>query len=370
MSTWARKPGQTPGQAQADAKQSSAYNYTPNRQPAQANPYGPPAQTGQAQPQASPYSTATPYGQPAMNMQQWGTPTSSTTVYSSGGNTSPFGNYAPQPQAAPFQASWGSPFGGQPTQQPNFAQRDAFIQSILNQQVPYMTGQQQGPIQYDFTAALANANQMVNNGFQNPFNFGQAAQPGIRAPITPNAAPLSRYEQELGRIRDQGSGSTMTAGRANSDAEQDLANALRRGMTERDRAFRGSEMSPPAPRPQAASPTQAPGPANQQSVIEQTLRRLQDARQAAELSTRRAPAPFVPSAPIGATARAPAPPPPAAAPQAGRYGLPLAPGQAGRNAPAMFYAGGQLYENSNWTNPLSMTQRQLDEVRKRQGVRP
>ena len=267
MSTWARKPGQTLGQAQADAKQSSAYNYTPNRQ------------AGQAQPQASPYGTATPYGQSAVNMQSYA-------------GTSPYGqapqaptsrtdgnwaNYASNQRPAPFTASYGNPFGGRAAQ-PDFSQRDAFIQSLNNQATPYMAGQQRGPIQYDFTAALANANQMVNNGFQNPFNFGQP------------------------------------------------------------------------PQPQAASPPQAPGPASQQSVIEQTLQRLQDARQAAELSDRRAPAPFVPSAPIGATARPELTPLPQALPAQGPR-----PDPSGRTDNRYFWDQGQSYENSNWINPLART---------------
>ena len=45
MSTWARQPGQTIGQAQQQAHQSSAYNYRP----------------GQAQPQQNPYASSTQY---------------------------------------------------------------------------------------------------------------------------------------------------------------------------------------------------------------------------------------------------------------------------------------------------------------------
>jgi hypothetical protein len=268
MSTWARKPGQTPGQAQADAKQSSAYNYTPNRQP------------GQAQPQASPYSTATPYGQSAVNMQSYA-------------GTSPYGqapqaptsrtdgnwaNYASNQRPAPFTASYGNPFGGRAAQ-PDFSQRDAFIQSLNNQATPYMAGQQRGPIQYDVNAAMNSAQGMLQGGFQNPFvqtlaqqsfppqyqalMLPQSANPsqpswvdvpgygfdqqGNQVPggasRTPPGATRSPYDQEIERMKDQG-----RYGRTLPITEQAIADAVNRSPANRADLERARE-SMQRPRP-------------------------------------------------------------------------------------------------------------------------
>jgi hypothetical protein len=243
MATWAPRRGQTTQQAQNDASNSPVYR--------QSTGFA----TGQAQSQQSPYSGSTPYQKnPAGDFAAY-SPSSNTTLtqtYRQG--SSPFGqapqmpagqqdgnwaNYASPQRPSPFQATYGSPVGGQ-YEQPNFAQRDAFIQNINNQMAPYMTGQASGPPQFNFNQAWSNAGQMVNDGWQNPFtavsqqSFPSQYQapappvllaappstpPGIRArgpgdppEVSPGQAQPSRYRQELERMKAQGSMSTMTAG--------------------------------------------------------------------------------------------------------------------------------------------------------------
>jgi hypothetical protein len=257
MSSWAMKPGQTLAQAKQQANQSSAYNY------------------GQAQPKQDSYATSSPYQK---------NPAGDFAAYSPQG-TSPFGqapkmptsatdgnwaNYASPQRPPAFQASYGSPFGGQ-SQQPNFAQRDAFIQSLNNQATPYMTGQQRGPVQYDMNAAMGSANQMLDGGFQNPFNFGQTLaqqsfpsqyQPApanairARGPGDPPERPAAQspYSRELERMLAQGSISTMTAGRANSPSEQMIADALNRGLRNSGELTRARDAMQSRPAPTRFNP--------------------------------------------------------------------------------------------------------------------
>jgi hypothetical protein len=172
MATWAPNRGQTTQQAQAAANNSPVYRQSMG------------FATGQAQSQQSPYSGSTPYQKnPAGDFSAY-SPSSNTTrtqTYRQG--SSPFAqspqmpagqqdgnwaNYASPQRPSPFQATYGSPMGGQ-YEQPNFAQRDAFIQNINNQMAPYMTGQASGAPQFNFNQAWSNAGQMVNDGWQNPF---------------------------------------------------------------------------------------------------------------------------------------------------------------------------------------------------------
>lgn len=143
---------------------------------------GSPFATGQAQSQQSPYATSTPYQKnPAGDFAAYSPNTTVTQTPEQG--SSPFSqapqmptsqtdgnwaNYASPQRPSPFQATYGSPMGGQ-YEQPNFAQRDAFIQNINNQMTPYMTGQASGAPQFNFSQAWSQAGQMVNDGWQNPF---------------------------------------------------------------------------------------------------------------------------------------------------------------------------------------------------------
>lgn len=170
---------------------------------------GSPFATGQAQSQQSPYATSTPYKKNpagdfaayAPQQQKFGN-TTLTQTYSQG--ASPFS----QPQQAPTgqtDGNWGNYVQGRPdaftaqygnmqggySSQPNYQQRDAFIQALNNQYTPYMTGQATGQPQFNPQAAWDQASQMVQNGWQNPFAPNLAAQafPSQYAPSNLTLAP-------------------------------------------------------------------------------------------------------------------------------------------------------------------------------------
>jgi len=170
-----RKASQTMGN---NASRGITTSYAPSAQSMQA------WKAGSAQPQQDSFATSTPYQKnPAGDFAAY-SPSSNTTLtqtYRQG--SSPFAqapqmpagqqdgnwaNYASPQRPSPFQATYGSPVGGQ-YEQPSFAQRDAFIQNINNQMAPYMAGQASGPPQFNFNQAWSNAGQMVNDGWQNPF---------------------------------------------------------------------------------------------------------------------------------------------------------------------------------------------------------
>jgi hypothetical protein len=131
----------------------------------------PAGKPGQAQSQQSPYATSTPYG--AYNPNIANNP------------------QAPRPPA--FQASYGQPDGSF-SSQPNFGQRDAFIQN-LNQQAGMQTG---GMPQFNFGQAWNQAGNMVQQGWQNPFApqspfAGQMAVPGGMPALGGNIPRDHRY---------------------------------------------------------------------------------------------------------------------------------------------------------------------------------
>jgi hypothetical protein len=269
-----RKASQTMGN---NVSRGVTTSYSPSAQSMQA------WKAGSAQPQQDSFATSTPYQKnPAGDFAAY-SPSSNTTrtqTYRQG--SSPFAqapqmpasqmdgnwaNYASPQRPSPFQATYGSPMGGQYAQ-PNSPQRDAFIQNINNQMAPYMTGQASGAPQFNFNQAWSQASQMVNDGWQNPFaavsqqsfpSQYQAAPPstpsGIRArgpgdPPEVSPGRPSRYQQELERMKAQGSMSTMTAGRANSANEQALADALNRSPSVQSDLARSREYM--------QRPTQAP----------------------------------------------------------------------------------------------------------------
>jgi len=277
-STDGRKASQ---QMASNASRGITTSYAPSAQSMQA------WKAGSAQPKQDSFSTSTPYQKnPSGDFAAYSPSSNTTRTQASKQGSSPFGqapqmpasqmdgnwaNYASPQRPSPFQATYGSPMGGQ-SDQPNFAQRDAFIQNINNQMTPYMTGQASGPPQFNFNQAWSNAGQMVNDGWQNPFTAVsqqsfpsqyQAAPPstpsGIRArgpgdppEASPGQARPSRYQQELERMKAQGSMSTMTAGRANSANEQALADALNRSPSVQSDLARSREHM------QRPRPTQAP----------------------------------------------------------------------------------------------------------------
>jgi hypothetical protein len=229
--------------------------------------------SGSAQPKQDSFSTSTPYQKSksgdfsAYAPQQSGN-TTLTQTYRPG--SSPFSqapqmptsqmdgnwaNYATSQRPSPFQATYGSPMGGQ-YDQPNFAQRDAFIQQINNQMTPYMTGQATGVPQFNFNQAWSQAGQMVNDGWQNPFaavsqqSFPsqyqtQATPSGIRArgpgdppEVAPGQAKPSRYQQELELMKSQG---RYGPARKLSANEQALADALNRSPSVQSELARSRE---------------------------------------------------------------------------------------------------------------------------------
>jgi hypothetical protein len=121
----------------------------------------PAGKPGQAQSQQSPYATSTPYA--AYNPNIANNP------------------QAPRPPA--FQASYGQPDGSF-SSQPNFGQRDAFIQN-LNQQAGMQTG---GMPQFNFGQAWNQAGNMVQQGWQNPFAPQPMTPPGKPEPASPYPA--------------------------------------------------------------------------------------------------------------------------------------------------------------------------------------
>ena len=71
-----------------------------------------------------------------------------------------------QPQ---FSASYGGMFGGPSFSTPNFAQRDALIQRLNDNMLPYQLGQRTGAPQFNIPQLFGQANQMVASGWRNPF---------------------------------------------------------------------------------------------------------------------------------------------------------------------------------------------------------
>ena len=76
----------------------------------------------------------------------------------------------PQLPAPGFTAQYRN-FDGSVSDSPNYAQRDAFVQSLNDALLPYQTGRASGAPTYDFPALLSQANEMVDAGYQNPFAF-------------------------------------------------------------------------------------------------------------------------------------------------------------------------------------------------------
>jgi len=95
----------------------------------------------------------------------WGQPGSGGSVY-----REPDRSFGGGPQLPPpgFQATYGSPFGGQ-FASPQTGQTDAFIQRLNDTQRPYQMGQATGRPNYDINALWNQAGGMAQNGWQNPF---------------------------------------------------------------------------------------------------------------------------------------------------------------------------------------------------------
>lgn len=82
------------------------------------------------------------------------------------------GSYAyakPEQRPQPFTAKY-TAFDGTVSDKPNYAQRDAFIQSANDAMVPYYSGKAQGAPAFDVQSMWSNAGKMADDGFQNPFS--------------------------------------------------------------------------------------------------------------------------------------------------------------------------------------------------------
>lgn len=131
-------------------------------------------QPGKAQSQQGPYANSTPYGQqqaPQGGFQAW--------------NPNMANNpQAPRPPA--FQATYGQ-IGGGYSSQPNFGQRDAFIQNLNQQMGQHIQMGMGGPPQFNIGQAWNQAGNMAQQGWQNPF----AQQPAFQ-----------QFQAPGGNIRD------------------------------------------------------------------------------------------------------------------------------------------------------------------------
>lgn len=145
-------------------------------------------QPGKAQPNA-PKSQGTPYG-----------------VFNGGSDLAappspppPNGNMAyaqPDMRPQPFQAAYQG-FDGSFSGQPNYGQRDAFIQQINNQlgqmQAQSWQNPGMGPPQFNFPQMWGQAGNMVQQGWQNPLaglaGAGDLSPAGVRAAASGSLPP-------------------------------------------------------------------------------------------------------------------------------------------------------------------------------------
>lgn len=144
----------------------------------------------------------TPYA-PSVTQSSWQTPP----MTFGGGGLGNYANMAPDMRPPGFEASFQDPFGGM-SSQPNYAQRDAFIQQLNDRTGQYQQGMMQGAPSFDFGSMWSNAGQMAQDGFQNPFvsrELPSVTQPprpakpprpsAIQARVTPNYSRAGRNAQ-------------------------------------------------------------------------------------------------------------------------------------------------------------------------------
>jgi len=110
------------------------------------------------------------------------------------------GNYAyatPNNRPAPFTQRYTN-FDGTQSEQPNFGQRDAFIQNINDSMLPYYGGKAQGAPQFDFQSMYKKADDMVKDGWQNPF-----LMPARHGATGPSPAHRPSLDQQLAQYAPQ-----------------------------------------------------------------------------------------------------------------------------------------------------------------------
>jgi len=161
---------------------------------------------GKAQPTQTP-SLGTAYGQqnwysPRPTSQSFGAPQGPTFSVQQH-QQSPFGNYGNTPNARPesFTSQYFDYSGNPVSFEQQQAQRAAMVQQVRRAELPFVFGnalnQNMGPQTLDVPTLLGNANQMVDDGFYNPFlqrlqqdpmqQLGQYAPPSLYG--NPTGAP-------------------------------------------------------------------------------------------------------------------------------------------------------------------------------------
>lgn len=155
------------------------------------------------------------------------------------------------PEPPPFQAIWGDPFGGT-SDEPLFAQRDAFINNINEQMMPYYSGQATGAPRFDFQDAWDRGGEMVERGWQNPFaqTLGAVQQQSAPSMYAP-AQAVETTSVRSGTPAPRQSVTTRTQTAASQPADPNRAQTL-------SSYSRSTARPTPIPAPGDARPSRDP----------------------------------------------------------------------------------------------------------------
>jgi|688.fasta_scaffold19304_11 hypothetical protein len=233
---------------------------------------------GKAQPTQTP-SLGTAYGQqnwysPRPTSQSFGAPQGPTFSVQQH-QQSPFGNYGNTPNARPqsFTSQYFDYSGNPVSFEQQQAQRAAMVQQVRRAELPFVFGnalnQNMGPQTLDVPTLLGNANQMVDDGFYNPFlqrlqqdpmqQLGQYAPPSLYG--NPTGAPsMQPFGNPYGPMSG-GPRMPPTAPSMQADPYQQWLSTLP-GYQPRDQWMtRQSQASPPPSQqaPVSKSPNDRPG---------------------------------------------------------------------------------------------------------------
>jgi len=165
------------------------------RRASQGTNYGAPSQglpeTPKAKSSSGDYSVYSPqsFTMPGYQTRQQSDGSEQYTGQNDFGN---FGNMPVNHRPLPFSAQYTN-FDGTTSSQPNFGQRDAFIQNINDAMMPYYGGKSQGAPQFDFQNMWKSAGDMVQNGWQNPFAMPIQQQPSLEQQLA-QYAPKPQYQ--------------------------------------------------------------------------------------------------------------------------------------------------------------------------------
>ena len=196
--------------------------------------------------------SGTPYA-PSVTQASWQTPP----MTFGGGGLGNYANMTPDMRPPGFEASFQDPFGGM-SSQPNYAQRDAFIQQLNDRTGQYQQGMMQGAPSFDFGSMWSNAGQMAQDGFQNPFvsrelpsvtQQPRPAQPprpaAIQARGTPDYSPAGRnaqYRQARAYVSPDRSAASQDSAARRQQFEQRLEDRRQQRRTGSERTQAISEI--------------------------------------------------------------------------------------------------------------------------------